>query len=195
LCVSSCSIFCVFKFFSFLLVQDVFVFFFSVLFLFFICHMLFLLCVTDCFYILSITDCFYFMCITGFFWIEDHTSNTFAKFTCTWWKKIKIWNVPRWQPIQCKVMRILYMDVWSRWASKNFLYLYSSWPAVSKISNKHVSPSITTCFLYESSTKKRIHEKIQSYKDKLGSYLYSSWPAVSKISNKHVSPSITTCFL
>lgn len=30
-------------------------------------------------------------------------------------------------------------------------YLYSSWPAVSRISNKHVSPSITTCFLYESS--------------------------------------------
>jgi hypothetical protein len=164
-----------------------------------------------CFCFLSVTCCFccvlqivfifwvlqivFILCALGFFWIEDHTSNTFAKFTCTWWKKIKIWNVPRWQPIQCKVMTIPYMDVWSRWASKNFLYLYSSWPAVSKISNKHVSPSITTCFLYESSTKKRIHEKIQSYKDKLGSYLYSSWPAVSKISNKHVSPSITTCFL
>ncbi len=26
-------------------------------------------------------------------------------------------------------------------------YLYSSWPAVSRMSSKHVSPSITTCFL------------------------------------------------
>ena len=32
-------------------------------------------------------------------------------------------------------------------------YLYSSWPAVSRISSRHVSPSITTCFLYESSVK------------------------------------------
>lgn len=28
---------------------------------------------------------------------------------------------------------------------------YSSWPAVSSISSRHVSPSMTTCFLYESS--------------------------------------------
>ena len=35
-------------------------------------------------------------------------------------------------------------------------HLYSSWPAVSRISNKQVSPSITTCFLYESSVDKEI---------------------------------------
>lgn len=29
---------------------------------------------------------------------------------------------------------------WSRMA------LYSSWPAVSRMSNRHVSPSMTTCF-------------------------------------------------
>lgn len=36
-------------------------------------------------------------------------------------------------------------------------HLYSSWPAVSRISSRHVSPSITTCFLYESSVNKHIH--------------------------------------
>lgn len=61
----------------------------------------------------------------------------------------------------------------------NFPYLYSSWPAVSSMSNRHVSPSITTCFLYESSEIKQIfneikthlelyiiwHEKIQKFKE------------------------------
>lgn len=38
-------------------------------------------------------------------------------------------------------------DVW--WGSQT--HLYSSWPAVSRMSSRQVSPSITTCLRYESS--------------------------------------------
>ena len=35
----------------------------------------------------------------------------------------------------------------------SLIALYSSWPAVSRMSSRQVSPSITTCFLYESCKK------------------------------------------